>query len=477
MALQESEHLINTSHSSYSSISNANETTGNHQQETQGTSWYLAVFLVVNAALGSAFLNFPSAFDQAGGVLAALSVQSLLLLIASGTLIILAYCSDVSKATTYQDVVQGILGSKFGIFCSFTIVVYCIGTCITFFIIIGDQWDRFFYSYTKDVLFCHHFYMNRRFTIIVSSLVFILPLCYSKRIDFLKYVSAAGVLANIYLDFLQVYLYYTGDYVSKRGPIKTSPKHWTDLFLVAPTIFFGYQCHVSAVPIYSCLKRRTVTEFLKTVLTAMGVCAVTYSVAATYGYWTFGSNVDPDILSNYDADDPLVLAGLLAMAFKTYTTYPLLIFCGRTGIDSILARFTKLAPDVWEAQEKKRRILTVTIWFTFTLAIALFVPSIDFVIPLLGAFAAGFIVLFPGVSLLELALCQKEAGSSEMDVVTVDSELSNNETRVSVVRPSAKTTFLYASAIFLIVFGAFMLGIIVTNGIMNLESKAKVLCS
>ena len=53
---------------------------------------------------------------------------------------------------------------------------------------------------------------------------------------------------------------------------------------MAPTIFFGYQCHVSAVPIYSCLKKRTVTEFLKTVLTAMAVCAVTYSVAATYGY-------------------------------------------------------------------------------------------------------------------------------------------------------------------------------------------------
>merc|ERR1711962_494467 len=58
---------------------------------SEGTSWYLSVFLVVNAALGSAFLNFPRAFDQAGGVLAALSVQSVLLVIASATLIILAY--------------------------------------------------------------------------------------------------------------------------------------------------------------------------------------------------------------------------------------------------------------------------------------------------------------------------------------------------------------------------------------------------
>jgi hypothetical protein len=36
--------------------------------------------------------------------------------------------------------------------------------------------------------FCHYWYMNRYFTIAMSSSVFILPLCYSKRIDFLKYV-------------------------------------------------------------------------------------------------------------------------------------------------------------------------------------------------------------------------------------------------------------------------------------------------
>lgn len=36
--------------------------------------------------------------------------------------------------------------------------------------------------------YCDFWYMTRYFTITVSGLVCVLPLCYSKRIDFLKYV-------------------------------------------------------------------------------------------------------------------------------------------------------------------------------------------------------------------------------------------------------------------------------------------------
>lgn len=35
-----------------------------------------AIFLIVNAALGAGLLNFPQAFDQAGGIFAAVAVQA-----------------------------------------------------------------------------------------------------------------------------------------------------------------------------------------------------------------------------------------------------------------------------------------------------------------------------------------------------------------------------------------------------------------
>lgn len=42
----------------------------------KGSSWVSAVFLIINAALGAGLLNFPHAFDQAGGIGVALSVQA-----------------------------------------------------------------------------------------------------------------------------------------------------------------------------------------------------------------------------------------------------------------------------------------------------------------------------------------------------------------------------------------------------------------
>lgn len=39
------------------------------ENRESGISWYFAVFLIVNAALGAGLLNFAKAFDNAGGIL------------------------------------------------------------------------------------------------------------------------------------------------------------------------------------------------------------------------------------------------------------------------------------------------------------------------------------------------------------------------------------------------------------------------
>ncbi len=36
---------------------------------------------------------------------------------------------------------------------------------------------------------------------------------------------------------------------------------WMELFHVVPVICFGYQCHVSVIPIYSCMKKRNKLNF------------------------------------------------------------------------------------------------------------------------------------------------------------------------------------------------------------------------
>ena len=99
--------------------------------------------------------------------------------------------------------------------------------------------------------------MQREFLMVACAVIFILPLCFSARIDFLKYVSPVGVLSIVYIVGIIVFEYYYGDYVP--GPIKQQPDRWTDVFLVVPAICFGYQVfHFLISFLFSCLDESSI---------------------------------------------------------------------------------------------------------------------------------------------------------------------------------------------------------------------------
>lgn len=53
---------------------------------------------------------------------------------------------QVSNESTYQEVVRATCGKVTGVICEVAIAVYTFGTCIAFFIVIGDQLDRCKYN-------------------------------------------------------------------------------------------------------------------------------------------------------------------------------------------------------------------------------------------------------------------------------------------------------------------------------------------
>ncbi|KAJ1523832.1 hypothetical protein ONE63_010390 [Megalurothrips usitatus] len=403
-----------------------------------GSGRLSTIFLIINAALGAGLLNFPQAFDQAGGIVTALAVQAVLLFWIVGGLLILAHCSDKAGALTLQDVLQAACGKTGLIVCSITIALYCFGTCVTFLIIIGDQFDRVLLSvWGSD--FCHHWYLNRSCTMTLSSIVFILPLCYSKRIDFLRYVSSAGVLAVLYVVCLIAYKYWAGSFVP--GPIKTAPSSWTDIFLVVPAICFGYQCHVSVIPIYSCLQHRTLNNFTIVCIFAIVFCVAAYSAAGVCGYLTFGSYVESDILESYSGENVFVLLGIGAIAIKTFTTYPLLLFCGREAMYTVFCELFSASQTDIALTEFRRRCFIATWWFILTLVVAVDSPDIGIVIDVLGSLAAVFIFVFPGICLLQSTLRS-------------DPGLYLNKHR-----------FLVLAAFAFIVVGTFIFGVVLTQAI------------
>lgn len=77
------------------------------------------------------------------------------------------------------------------------------------------------------------------------------------------------------------------------------------------------------------MEDRSMKSFAKVTALALFLLFVLYCTAGTYGYLTFGSRVSPDIMLLYNAKDPLVVIGIVALVVKMITTYPPMIVCGR----------------------------------------------------------------------------------------------------------------------------------------------------
>lgn len=112
------------------------------------------IFLIVNATLGAGLLNFPLAFDRSGGVYSSILLQLLLLIFITMGLVILANSSDITKTVSMQDTLAGLCGPTSLIICGICVTIYSFGCCLTFIIIIGDQFDRVLATfYGMD--YCH----------------------------------------------------------------------------------------------------------------------------------------------------------------------------------------------------------------------------------------------------------------------------------------------------------------------------------
>ncbi len=107
---------------------------------------------------------------------------------------------------------------------------------------------------------------------------------------------------------------------------------WETAFNAIPYICFAFQCHISAVPIYAGLKKRTFTNFFFICTIGVLICTIVYTMAGVFGDITFVHRHDPinsDILRNYCPNDIPVSIARGTLIVSLITSYPILFFCGR----------------------------------------------------------------------------------------------------------------------------------------------------
>ncbi|XP_029043598.1 putative sodium-coupled neutral amino acid transporter 7 [Osmia bicornis bicornis] len=401
-----------------------------------GTNVLSTIFLITNATLGAGLLNFPQAFDKAGGLATSIIAQFLFLIFITAALVILANCSDVTNTCSMQDMFSKFFGQKSFLLCAICIIIYSFGACLTFLIVIGDQFDRVLATY-YGLNYCHTWYLSRSFITAVTCSAFILPLCFFKRLDILSYASSVGCITILYVIWLIIYKNFTKT-ESPVNPMKIWPDNNLETLQIIPVICFAYQSHMTAIPMYACMKDRKLGKFTFCAVMSMIICFIAYTVVGICGYATFGAGKVPsDILQGYTDKSVILTLAIIFIAVKNFTTYPIILYCGRDALLNLLGMDINV--------NIKFRVFITLIWYTLSLIIAIVVPDISPVINVLGTLSALFIFVFPGICLFQSILLK-------------DSELHLNKDRL-----------LIFFAIFITGLGAFVSGVILIECIQDLS--------
>ncbi|XP_019391220.1 PREDICTED: putative sodium-coupled neutral amino acid transporter 8 [Crocodylus porosus] len=366
-----------------------------------------AVFIMLKSALGAGLLNFPWAFNKAGGITTAVLVElgSLIFLISG--LVILGYASSISTQSTYQGVVREICGSAIGKLCEICFILNLFMISVAFLRVVGDQLEKLCDSYLNETLSeggppTQHWYMDHRFTLTTLCVLVIFPLSVPREIGFQKYSSVLGTLAACYLTLVIVLKYYLRPehIIMHENHYASRASSWASMFSVIPTICFGFQCHEACVAIYSSMYNKKLSHWIVVSVLSMIICLLIYSLTGLYGYLTFGGDVAADILMSYPGNDVVVIIARLLFGVSIITIYPIVVLLGRSVLRDVCLNSKCSYMVIMEPYERWTRIMLTSTWIIVTLIIALFVPDISEVISIIGGISAFFIFIFPGLCLV-----------------------------------------------------------------------------
>ncbi|KAM4602335.1 putative sodium-coupled neutral amino acid transporter 8 [Discoglossus pictus] len=303
---------------------------------TPNLSFVGAIFILLKSALGAGLLNFPWAFNKAGGTHVAVLVELVSLVFLISGLIILGYASSLSNQSTYQGVVRDICGPAIGKLCGICFIFNLFMISIAFLRVVEDQLEKLCDSlYLNETVEAvgersRPWYVDERFTLTLLCLLVILPLSIPREISFQKYTSILGTLAACYLTVVVILQYYLMDHKEPLKKLYTSNvSSWSNMFSVIPTICFGFQCHEASITIYSSMKNKSLSNWVVVSVISMLFCLIIYTLTGYYGYLMFGDAVAADILMSYPGGDVVVIIARLLFAVSIITIYPIILLLGR----------------------------------------------------------------------------------------------------------------------------------------------------
>ena len=420
------------------------------------TSQWATLFIVVNVTVGVGLLAMPYVMQEAG-IVSSMIIQLVLLALIMITCIMCVELTVKSEVNSYHQIIQVHCHSTVYQLTQASIILMVFGAAVAYIVTMGDQADRLFDSWYGDS-FCHKWYMNRKFSMSILTLVAIKPLCSARTVDFLKYASFLGVASIGFVFYVVVAEFRNHNQVAQD--VNYYPKSMSDIISILPVFGLAYQCHLSLVPTVATIRRSDKPKAFVTSSVAMIIAMIIYSTISILAVLTFGSAIQTDLTESYSGKEWYVPTTIAIIGIKCILTLPAAFLPARLSlVDLLTNNWSRFA----QFSEPVRRIAVTEVFLDLALLMALYVPNILVAVNLLGCLGVMFIFSLPGLAYINLV---KQNRLEKQLAVGLDPKVPNY---------TGRDTMKRVASYFMIFFGTIMTFIVLYKSIEEMmTSKSSV---
>ncbi|KAJ4752828.1 Transmembrane amino acid transporter family protein [Rhynchospora pubera] len=342
---------------------------GQEKQETDqcGTSTFAnTCFNGLNALSGVGLLSIPYALSQGGWL--SLILLFLVSAICCYTGLLLRRCMATNLAIrTYPQIGFHAFGSTGKLLVSIFMYMELYLVAIGFLILEGDNLDKLFPN--TRVEFGDFYLEGKQFFVLLVALA-ILPTTWLKRLDFLAYISAGGVLAS-WIVVVSVFwaAIFDGVGFHGKGRMINFPGLPTALGLYA----FCYCGHAIFPTLCNSMKEKT--KFSKVLVVCFVLCNINYGLMAILGYLMYGDDINSQVTLNLPNGKLSSKIAIYTTLINPFTKYALMVAPVAAAIEEQLLLHNK----------RSFSLLIRTLVVLSTVIIALAVPFFGYLMTLIGS--------------------------------------------------------------------------------------------
>lgn len=342
---------------------------------------------LANTIVGSGMLALPHAFAASGYLLGTVFLIVFGLAAAFGLHLLACCAMEIGLPCTFRKVTsEAMPGDGFNMAIDAIIALKCFGVACSYLIVVGDSMPKV----VDQISDGGPEWLHHRRIWVTFGLCCVSPLCFFESMDKLAFTSGLS-LAFVAFLMVMVFAYSVGDESEACGGDDCEGGDSLVIFdsdtMSTLTVFiFGYTCHQNIFAIANEIRQPSTPRIDRVILVAVTIALLVYLVVAVSGFATFGSDVESDILENYDVG-PVVTLARFFVAMLVCFSYPLQCHPSRMCLMSLVTTLAeKHFPERNTANFGKFVHRCITLCFlVLSYLIALTVTDLGKVLAVVGA--------------------------------------------------------------------------------------------